>query len=95
MLEDSYSELNRIVEFLNENPDIKIEIRGHTCDIGSYNDNLILSINRAEAVSYYLISRGISISRLEIKGFGESMPLLPNTSEKNSEQNRRVEFLIK
>lgn len=94
LLPDSYSELNRVVTFLLANPDIKIEIHGHTCDIGSDERNQILSENRAKAVAQYLIENGIKPTRLSIKGYGRLTPLRPNTTEANRRKNRRVEFLI-
>lgn len=94
LLPESFVELQRVVEFLKLNPNIHIEIRGHTCDIGSVQDNQILSENRAKSVQDYLISKGIEPHRLNTIGFGLKHPDFPNTSEANRKKNRRVEFLI-
>ncbi len=94
ILEDSYSELNRIAEFLRKNMNIAIRIDGHTDNIGSNEDNLSLSRNRARAVAEYLYEKGIAENRIKIKGFGESMPVASNDTEQGRAKNRRVEFLI-
>ncbi|TAL70069.1 MAG: OmpA family protein [Bacteroidetes bacterium] len=94
ILQDSYPELNRIIKFLNDNPSVRIQISGHTDSIGSINSNLVLSRNRAKAVSFYILANGISKSRLITKGFGDTKPVAGNSSEEGRQQNRRVEFLI-
>jgi len=94
LLPESFSELNRVVAFLKGNPDINIELRGHTCDIGSEKNNYVLSNNRAHSVQEYLLSNGIPPERIISKGYGKSMPNLPNTNEENRSKNRRVEFII-
>ena len=90
----SYVELNTIVQLLNENPGIKIEIRGHTDNIGKADDNLKLSEKRAHAVVDYLIQKNISPTRLQAKGFGETLPLVDNTTEEGRSKNRRTELLV-
>lgn len=95
LLKDSYSELNRVASFLKNNPGVKIEIRGHTDNVGSDQSNMLLSRRRAEAVADYLTEKGISADRLSVKGFGESEPIVPNDTEENRFKNRRVEFVIK
>ncbi len=94
LLPESYIELQRVIEFLKSNPNISIEIRGHTCNIGKVTDNQILSENRAQSVENYLISKGIEAYRLSTVGFGLKYPYVPNTSEENRRKNRRVEFVI-
>ncbi len=90
----SYPELNRMVETLYKNHDVYIEIGGHTDDIGSDEDNKKLSQERATKVLNYLYSKGVEFYRMQAKGYGESEPLVPNTSEENRYMNRRVEFKI-
>ena len=90
----SFPLINQVVEFLKENKSYKIRIAGHTDDIGTDEDNLKLSQDRAEAVRNYIINKGIKSSRVETNGFGESKPLVPNNSEKNRRTNRRTEFEI-
>lgn len=86
--------LNDIYSALKSSPNVKLEIRGHTDDIGKEEDNEQLSLSRAQSVAGALIARGISKSRLIISGKGESMPLMPNDSESSRKKNRRTEFII-
>lgn len=94
MLEDSKSELNLLVTYLQEHPSIFLEIGGHTDSDGGEESNVVLSEKRAKGVHDYLIEQGISASRLEYKGYGESTPLFPNDSESNKAKNRRTTFKI-
>ncbi len=91
---DSIPTLNGIIEFLTDNENIKIEIRGYTDNIGGKELNLKLSQRRAEKVKEFLIKNGISSNRLQAKGFGEADPIAPNETEQGREQNRRTEFVI-
>lgn len=86
--------LKQFSRFLIENPNVTIMIQGHTDDQGDDQQNLTLSENRANAVKVYLVACGIDGSRLKSKGFGETMPKLPNVSEVNRAKNRRTDFLI-
>lgn len=92
---ESFFELEKLVELLTTNPKISAEIRGHTDNVGNENDNLTLSKNRADAVVSYLIQKGVNPSRLNSIGLGESSPIVENTTEENKQQNRRIEFRIK
>ncbi|MBR9999958.1 MAG: OmpA family protein [Cyclobacteriaceae bacterium] len=92
--ERSITELQRIISYMNNNPDLKIEIRGHTDDTGSAAYNMELSLKRAEAVYQYLVNHGIAQSRLQYQGFGQTEPAVPNDSEENRSRNRRIEFRI-
>ncbi len=91
---ESKVELERVYDFLNHNPNVKIEISGHTDDIGSQDYNQKLSEARAKSVVDYLIRLGISPDRLSFKGYGKLQPMVPNDSEENRQLNRRVEFKI-
>jgi outer membrane protein OmpA-like peptidoglycan-associated protein len=91
---ESFVELNKLIEFLNQNPKLNIEIGGHTDNIGTEKYNLILSNNRAKAVVDYLIKNGVNINRLTYKGYGFSEPITDNLTEKSRAQNRRTEFKI-
>jgi outer membrane protein OmpA-like peptidoglycan-associated protein len=91
---DAKMNLDKLVTILNTYPDTDIEIQGHTDDKGSESYNQSLSQRRAGSVSGYLGSKGIANNRLNIKGFGESMPKYDNSTETGRSQNRRVEFLI-
>lgn len=90
----SQTELNKVVQLLNDNPALKIEITGHTDNIGNPADNLILSENRAKSVVKFLIANGIAPGRLMSKGYGETRPIAPNNSEENRAQNRRTELKV-
>jgi len=91
---DSKAELQKLIDFLTLNPTIHIEISGHTDDVGNNQLNQVLSQNRAKSVYQYLVNSGISPTRLVYKGYGETQPILPNTSDENRSKNRRTEFKI-
>ena len=86
--------LDRLVTFLNQYPERRVAIEGHTDNVGSADYNQQLSQRRAEAVSRYLQSKGISSQRLDAKGLGKEAPLVANDSESGRQQNRRVELII-
>lgn len=91
---ESSSELDRLVDFLKNNPAIKIEVAGHTDNVGSDEYNLKLSQQRTESVTAYLAEKGIEKSRLTARGYGETKPVESNESEEGRAMNRRVEFSI-
>lgn len=86
--------LTEFIEFLNENPTVKVAIHGHTDNVGDPKENMLLSENRAKAVYNYLIIEDIDASRLSFKGFGETKPIAKNNSEEGKAKNRRTEFVI-
>ena len=90
----SANELRKLVEFLNNNPTRKIEIGGHTDNVGSSTHNKRLSTNRAETVYKFLIEKGINSDRLSFKGYGDSKPISTNETEEGRALNRRTEFII-
>ncbi|MCU0342118.1 MAG: OmpA family protein [Spirosomaceae bacterium] len=90
---ESYSELNLLVELLQKNAALKIELRGHTDNVGSDSENLKLSENRAKAVVAYLVQKGIDTGRLRAKGFGETQPVDSNDTDTGRQNNRRTEFI--
>ncbi|MGK2863073.1 MAG: OmpA family protein [Chitinophagaceae bacterium] len=90
----SLAELDKIVQLLNENPTLKIEISGHTDNVGKPADNLILSDNRAKTVVSYLINNRISPQRLSYKGLGEKQPVADNSTEEGRAKNRRTEMKV-
>ncbi|MDH5598957.1 MAG: OmpA family protein [Cyclobacteriaceae bacterium] len=91
---ESYPELDRLILILKDNPTIEIELSGHTDNRGNPNANKKLSQERVDAVTSYLVGKGIEASRIKGKGYGGDQPLFPNINEKNREMNRRVEFKI-
>ncbi len=90
----SYSLLNEVAQALKDNSSIEIRVEGHTDSRGRDAKNLRLSEARAASVMNYLIAQGVQVSRLQSKGFGESVPIADNRSKFGREQNRRVEFVI-
>lgn len=94
LLPESYAELNRLAELMEANASMKVEIAGHTDNVGGDTPNQELSQDRADAVRLYLLSKGISSIRLRAKGYGKVRPVAPNTTEDGKAQNRRVEFVI-
>lgn len=91
---ESFAELNRIVRFLKENADIKVEISAHTDDVGADDYNFRLSDKRAASAVNFLINSGISKDRMVSKGFGKTQPLVANDTDAHRTQNRRVEIRI-
>jgi outer membrane protein OmpA-like peptidoglycan-associated protein len=91
---ESFGDLDRLVKTLNDSPEMKIEIGGHTDNVGTADANLTLSQNRSQSVVDYLVSKGISKNRLVAKGYGMSKPTANNASEEGRQLNRRVEITI-
>lgn len=95
ILEHSLPDLQELLSLMKTIPDLDIEIIGHTDDLGTKEDNQVLSMNRAKAVLDFLIKEGIESSRLTSKGMGESSPIQSNATEEGKALNRRVEFILK
>lgn len=91
---ESYAELNNVFKLLTTNPTLRIEISGHTDNVGSAQANTTLSQARAKAVVDYLVANGIDPARLEYRGYGFTQPIAPNDTPQGRAQNRRVEFKI-
>ncbi|MFA6924879.1 MAG: OmpA family protein [Bacteroidales bacterium] len=91
---ESISELERIIEFLNKMPKVKIEISGHADNVGSDGYNQRLSEERAKAVVEYLEKRGINKDRLSFIGYGRKQPQASNDTEEGRKLNRRTEFKV-
>ncbi len=92
---ESKAELDKLIQFLTANNDLKIELRGHTDNSGDKKFNMTLSSNRAKAVYDYLIKEGkIWPERLVYKGYGETVPKAPNDTPENKAKNRRTEFKV-
>ncbi|CAG1772242.1 putative lipoprotein YiaD [uncultured bacterium] len=86
--------LNSVRDVLNHYPESTITVTGHTDDVGKDRDNQVLSEQRAASVANYLAQQGVNRARLHQQGMGESQPKVPNTSDMNRAQNRRVELAI-
>lgn len=91
---ESFPELDHLVGIMKENPTIKIELSGHTDNVGNKEALMKLSEDRAEEVKLYLVKKGIKKDRILGKGLGPTKPLVANDSDENRERNRRVEFRI-
>lgn len=94
LLGQSFEPLDKLVQQLQFNESIKIEIRGHTDNVGKETKNMSLSEQRAKAVLTYLVSKGIAANRFSYKGFGSTQPITSNDTPEGREKNRRVEFII-
>jgi len=92
--DESRIELDRLAGLLERNPKIRIEIGGHTDNVGGESYNNELSLNRARAVYEYLVTKGISKDRLSYKGYGYSQPVDSNDTEAGRANNRRTAFRI-
>ena len=90
---ESMGVINEIYKLMNDHPDLKFSVEGHTDSDGSEEANQKLSEQRAEAVMNKLVSMGISKERLSAKGFGESVPIDTNSTAEGKANNRRVEFV--
>ncbi len=92
---ESYPILDSAAQILKDNPKIKVEIQGHTDNVGSAEYNKKLSLRRAQAVvNYFVQKHGIDIKRLRAVGYGEEKPIADNATEEGRALNRRVEFVI-
>ena len=94
LTEDSHEGIQILADFLKRNPELKVELAGHTDDIGNEKYNLQLSDDRANVVREALIAKGIEASRMTAKGYGASKPLKPNDSDEHRALNRRTEMII-
>ncbi|RZK34103.1 MAG: OmpA family protein, partial [Hymenobacter sp.] len=90
----SFTELDKVVQLMTDNPTLKIQISGHTDNVGLPAANLKLSNNRAKAAVDYIISKGIAATRLTYKGFGATKPIADNGTETGRAKNRRTELTV-
>jgi outer membrane protein OmpA-like peptidoglycan-associated protein len=93
-LTGSEVDLERILRLLNEHPDLRIRLEGHTDATGSPADNLALSLRRARAVQDWLLERGIAQTRMECQGYGQERPIADNDLPDGRQLNRRTEMVI-
>jgi len=85
--------LNKVAKTMVDNPEIVVEIQGHTDSVGSRVSNLKLSQARAESVAKYLIAKGVAVERITTKGFGPDQPVASNDTAEGRQQNRRITFV--
>jgi len=94
LLDISIVELDKVVEMMKSHPAMRIELGGHTDNVGSDQLNQKLSENRAKTVYDYLVAHGVEASRLTYKGYGSSQPVADNRTPEGRRQNRRTVFTI-
>lgn len=87
------SELNQVASTLNNNPEVRVTIAGHTDAVGSNEYNLGLSQDRADSVASYLMSQGVAGNRMRTVGYGEERPVATNETDAGRAMNRRVEIM--
>lgn len=92
--EKSTPELQKMLRLLNENPQVRIQVSGHTDNVGASDYNQQLSLKRATSVYQYLIDHGVDKKRVQFKGFGATRPVADNNTEAGRQQNRRIEVAI-
>ncbi len=90
----SYPALDQLYNSLKSDPNMKVELAGHTDSDGDDSHNMVLSQRRADAVKKYLTDKGIASNRVLAKGYGEKMPLVENTTDANKAKNRRTEVRV-
>lgn len=88
---ESFARLDGVLEYLLHKKSAKIEISGHTDNVGKPETNKALSLKRAQACRDYLVSKGVEASRIEASGYGDEQPIAPNDSPENRQKNRRIE----
>lgn len=91
---EAYPILFHAVQVLLQNPDMQVEIQGHTDNIGSEKVNLKLSEKRAQMIKNYLVARGVNGTRLKVVGYGEAYPIADNKTAQGRAMNRRIEFKV-
>ena len=94
ILNDSKPSLEELATVLNERPTWKLEISGHTDNVGNEDKNMVLSKKRAESVKKFLVAQGVDETHLIIKFFGETAPIADNNTAEGRQKNRRVEMKI-
>ncbi|HEX6192842.1 MAG TPA: OmpA family protein [Chitinophagaceae bacterium] len=91
---ESFHELDELVDFMKIKESVRIEIAGHTDNVGADADNLLLSQQRADAIRTYLLKKGVEAARVTAKGYGAGQPIADNATDKGRQLNRRTEVRI-
>ena len=94
LLPASFPELDATADYLLRTPGIKLEVSGHTDNVGNAEQNVMLSEKRAKAVMDYLVSKSVDPGRISNKGYGSQKPIADNTTDEGRKQNRRVELVF-
>ncbi|WP_186757938.1 OmpA family protein [Echinicola salinicaeni] len=92
--ENSVVYINQLVDFLNDNPSLKVRLEGHTDNVGNVRLNKELSMDRAAAIRDVMVEKGVDFERIMLRGYGGSKPIADNNTLSGREQNRRVEMVI-
>jgi outer membrane protein OmpA-like peptidoglycan-associated protein len=90
----SYSSLDELAGLLSRKENYRLRITGHTDNVGNPESNMRLSEKRARAVQTYLVNKGVSKDRLDVKWFGQTKPAYPNDTPEGRQKNRRVEMQV-
>jgi OmpA-OmpF porin, OOP family len=88
---ESFAQLDTVVDFMVHKKNARVEISGHTDNVGNAKANKVLSEKRAEACRNYIVSKGIDRQRLDALGFGDERPIAPNDTDEGRQKNRRIE----
>ncbi len=91
---ESFKAINELAEYLKLKKTVVIELSGHTDNVGDATLNQKLSQDRAESVRAYLIQKGIAANRVEVKGYGDTLPVADNSTDEGKQKNRRTEIKI-
>lgn len=95
LLSKSFKPLNDVAKIMNDNPDLKLDISGHTDNTGDAAKNQTLSENRAKSVLDYLVKKGVDASRVTSAGYGQDQPIADNNTAAGRAKNRRVEIKVR
>ena len=87
--------LDQMLDLMQRNADLKVEIQGHTDNVGKPDANMRLSEERARAVMKALVDRGVAADRMTAKGYGDTQPVADNSTDEGRAKNRRVELVKK
>jgi len=88
------TQLDTVISLMQQSQQVKLEVAGHTDDVGSDLTNLALSQKRAESIKNYLVKRGVALNRIISKGYGEKYPVTENQTDQGRQLNRRTEFIV-
>ena len=89
-----FTYFDQVVTLLNRYPDAKLLIESFTDRTGNYSSDMLLSVQRAQAVANYIAGKGISVSRLVARGYGDTRPLSLNSSDEERKKDQRIELMI-
>jgi OOP family OmpA-OmpF porin len=84
--------LNIALQILRDNPSARVEVGGHTDNVGNANYNRRLSQQRADSVRDWLVEHGVARNRMQTRGYGSAQPVAPNDTDEGRARNRRIEF---